>query len=87
MPASRACWSKTSVACCSNRVPASTPPAVVQRLNAEINKALQSADVRDKLAQQGAEPLGSSAEEYGAYVKKELNRWAVVVKSTGVTLD
>jgi tripartite-type tricarboxylate transporter receptor subunit TctC len=68
-------------------VPANTPKAVVQRLNAEINKALQSAEVKEKLALQGAEPLGSSPEEYGAYVKKELARWAAVVKATGVTLE
>ena len=68
-------------------VPAGTPAAVVQRLNAEVNKALQSADMRDKLAVQGAEPLGSTPEEYGAYMRKELARWATVVKATGVTLE
>lgn len=68
-------------------VPANTPKAVVQRLNAEINKALQSAEVKEKLALQGAEPLGSTSDEYGAYVKKELARWAAVVKATGVTLE
>jgi tripartite-type tricarboxylate transporter receptor subunit TctC len=68
-------------------VPANTPKAVVQRLNAEINKALQSTEVKEKLALQGAEPLGSTSEEYGAYVKKELARWAAVVKATGVTLE
>ena len=68
-------------------VPAGTPPAVVERLNAEIVKALKSPDVRERLALQGAEPLGSTPQEYGAYVKKELVRWASVVKATGVTLD
>ncbi len=68
-------------------VPAKTPPAVVQRLSAEINKALQSDDVRAKLALQGAEPLGSTPEEYRIYVSQELQRWANVVKSTGITLD
>ncbi|RCW74387.1 tripartite tricarboxylate transporter substrate binding protein [Pseudorhodoferax soli] len=68
-------------------VPAGTPAAVVQRLNAEVAKALKSADVRDRLALQGAEPLGSSPEEYGAYLRKETERWAGVVKATGVTLE
>ncbi|PLC06914.1 LacI family transcriptional regulator [Variovorax sp. RO1] len=68
-------------------VPAGTPQAVVDRLNAEIVKALKSPDVRERLALQGAEPLGSTPKEYGAYVKKELARWAGVVKATGVTLD
>ena len=68
-------------------VPAGTPAAVVQRLNSELLKALKSPEVLEKLAQQGAEALGSSPEEYGAYVKKELARWAGVVKATGVSLD
>ena len=68
-------------------VPAKTPPELVQRLNAEINKALQSDEVRAKLAIQGAEPLGSTPEEYRTYIGKELQRWAGVVKSTGIKLD
>ena len=68
-------------------VPAGTPEPVVQRLNAEINKALQNPGLREKLAVQGAEPLGSSVQEYGAYLRKELARWASVVKATGITLD
>lgn len=68
-------------------VPAKTSPEVVQRLNAEINKALQSDEVRAKLAIQGAEPLGSTPEEYRTYIGKELQRWAGVVKSTGIKLD
>ena len=67
--------------------PAGTPPDVVARLNAEIVKALGTAAVRERLALQGAEPLGSTPAEYGAYVQKELRRWAGVVKATGVTLD
>ena len=67
--------------------PAKTPRPIINRLNAEITKALQSPEVKEKLAQQGAEPLGSTPEEYGAYVKKELARWAAVVKATGVTLE
>jgi tripartite-type tricarboxylate transporter receptor subunit TctC len=68
-------------------VPAGTPAPVVERLNAEIVKALKAPDVRERLALQGAEPLGSTPAEYGAYVRKELARWAGVVKATGVTRD
>ncbi|GAB3662000.1 tripartite tricarboxylate transporter substrate binding protein [Ramlibacter alkalitolerans] len=68
-------------------VPAATPKPVVERLNAAVVKALQSPDVRAKLAVQGAEPLGSTPAEYGAYVKKELARWAKVVKASGVTIE
>jgi tripartite-type tricarboxylate transporter receptor subunit TctC len=68
-------------------VPANTPKPVIERLNAEVMKALQTPEVRQKLALQGAEPLGSTPEAYGAYVQKELTRWATVVKQTGVTLE
>lgn len=67
--------------------PAGTPRAVIDRLNTEIVKALQSQEVRSKLAVQGAEPLGSTPDEYGAYVRNELVRWAGVVKATGVTIE
>ncbi len=68
-------------------VPAGTPAAVVQKLNSEVIKALNSSQVKEKLAVQGAEPLGSTPEAYGAYIKRELARWAAVVKATGVTLE
>lgn len=68
-------------------VPARTPPEVVARLNSEINKALESAEVRNKLAAQGAQPLGSTPTEYGQYIRAELERWARVVQQTGAALD
>ena len=68
-------------------VPASTPEPIIQRLNSEVMKALQAPEVRQKLAMQGAEPLGSTPQAYGEYVQKELIRWANVVKETGVTLE
>lgn len=68
-------------------VPSKTAPEIVKKLNQEIMKALGSADVRAKLALQGAEPLGSSPEEYAAYVNSELARWEIVVRQTGASLD
>ena len=68
-------------------VPANTPKPIIQRLNNEVMKALQTPEVRQKLALQGAEPLGSTPEAYAEYVQKELIRWALVVKQTGVTLE
>ena len=68
-------------------VPAKTPAPIIQQLNSEVMKALQSPEVRQKLALQGAEPLGSTPQAYGEYVQKELVRWAKVVKQTGVSLE
>ncbi|KRB68043.1 Bug family tripartite tricarboxylate transporter substrate binding protein [Noviherbaspirillum sp. Root189] len=68
-------------------VPAKTPEPIIKRINSELMKALQSPDVQKKLAAQGAIPLGSTPEEYGAYMKSELARWSKIVKQTGVSLD
>ena len=66
---------------------AKTPAAVIERLNAEFNKALQDPEVLKKLAAQGAEPLGSTPQEYGAYLRQEIDRWGEVAKATGAKLD
>jgi tripartite-type tricarboxylate transporter receptor subunit TctC len=68
-------------------VPAKTPAEIVKRLNAEVMKALNSPDVKTKLAVQGAEPLGSTPEEYGQYIQSEITRWGQVVKLTGASLE
>ena len=68
-------------------VPAGTPADIVQKLNAAVNKALKDPQVLEKLAQQGTEALGSTPQEYGAYLQKEIVRWKEVVAATGLTLD
>jgi tripartite-type tricarboxylate transporter receptor subunit TctC len=68
-------------------VPSGTPADVINRLNAELNKALQSTEVKSKLALQGAEPLGSTSSQYAAYLDSELKRWGDLVKATGISLD
>jgi tripartite-type tricarboxylate transporter receptor subunit TctC len=67
--------------------PAKTPAEVITRLNAEINKALAAPDVKAKLALQGADPLGSSPAEYGQYIKSEIDRFANVIRQSGVTIE
>lgn len=68
-------------------VPAGTPPAIVARLNNEIRAALKSQTILDQLAAQGAQPLGSSAQEYDAYIHSEIKRWGDVIAAAGVKLD
>ena len=68
-------------------VPAGTPPDIVARLNGEVNRALQSADLRARLATGGSEPLGGTSEHYAAYLRSELGRWAKVVRDSGAKLD
>src|SRR5690606_34248726 len=65
-------------------VPAGTPPEIVQQLNIEIRKALKSDSILKQLAAQGAQPLGSSPQEYATYIASETKRWGDVIKAAGV---
>lgn len=65
-------------------VPAGTPPAIIARLNAEIVKAVRAPDVQASLAAEGAEAVGGSPEEFGAFLKSEITRWAAAVKTAGL---
>ncbi|MET0682213.1 MAG: tripartite tricarboxylate transporter substrate binding protein [Casimicrobiaceae bacterium] len=67
--------------------PAGTPPAIAKRLNAEIVKALNLPEVREKLSGLGAEIVADSPEEFSALVKAEVAKWADVVKKSGAKVD
>lgn len=64
-------------------VPVGTPADIVQKLNTEVNKALQNPDLRARLAAQGADILGGTSAEYAAYLRAEMPRWAKAVKDSG----
>ena len=68
-------------------VPSGTPKDIVAKLNAEINKAVQTPDLRQRLATLGAEPLGGTSEQYAEYIRTELLRWTKVVKDSGARAD
>ena len=68
-------------------VPVATPKDIVVKLNAEINRAVQNPDLRQKLALGGSEPLGGTSEQYAAYIRSELTRWTKVVKDAGAKAD
>ena len=68
-------------------VPAGVPKPSVQRLNAEINKALATPAVAEKLPDLGLIVVGSTPEQFAAHIKKEAVRWAEVVKRSGAKLD
>ena len=67
--------------------PAGTPKDVVSKLNAEFNKALQQADLRKKLGDEGADPAGGTPEQFAALIKDDTVRWGQVVKESGAKLD
>jgi tripartite-type tricarboxylate transporter receptor subunit TctC len=67
--------------------PAGTPKEVITRLNTEFNKALQQAELRKKLGDEGADPMGGSAEQLAALIKDDIVRWGRVVKESGARVD
>ncbi len=68
-------------------VPAGTPVAIVERLNTTIVKIVNEPAMRKYLSEQGADPRTMTIAEYGAYLKSEVSKWAVVVKASGAKVD
>lgn len=68
-------------------VKAGTPPEIVARLNAELNKIMVLADVRAALAKLGTEPAPGTPQQLGALINSEMARWARVVKEAGIKVD
>ncbi len=64
--------------------PAGTPPAIVERLNAELGKVLRDPEVTPELAKHGMEPAPGSSADLAAYIARESKTWAEVVKSLGM---
>ena len=67
--------------------PAGTPREIVNTLAAAIGKAARSPDIRQRLLDQGAEPVGNTPEEFGKLLREEVARWAEVVKVSGAKVD
>lgn len=64
--------------------PAATPRDIITKLHAGVVRALQNPDVRQRLLNDGAEPVGSSPEEFAAYLRSETEKWAKVIKAAGI---
>jgi|SRR5687768_2098642 tripartite-type tricarboxylate transporter receptor subunit TctC len=68
-------------------VPAGTPPEIVQRLNAALNKSLASPAVLERFTSQGAEARPGTSEELGKFVREDLAKWKKVVQQAGLKLE
>ena len=67
--------------------PSATPKDIIGRLNGEVRKIVQLPDVRAQLISQGADPIGSTPEEFKAYIQSELVKWEKAVKAIGVRIE
>lgn len=67
--------------------PAATPRPVLERLNAEVNKIIDSADVKAAWGKQGAFPMGMSISDFDKFLRAEIVKWAKAVKASGARAD
>lgn len=67
--------------------PTGTPAAVVSRLNREIDTGLKDPRIQERLVAGGSEPFASTPEEFSAYIKAEIARWAPVIKAAAIRVD
>ena len=67
--------------------PAKTPRPVLEKLNAEVNKLLNSAEVKETLAKQGTATMGMSIDQFDKFLRDEIVKWAKVVKLAGAKVD
>jgi tripartite-type tricarboxylate transporter receptor subunit TctC len=68
-------------------VPAGTPREIIARLHSEIVKILRTPDISERLSAQGSDPVGSSPDEFGAFMKSETAKWARVIKEANIRAD
>jgi tripartite-type tricarboxylate transporter receptor subunit TctC len=64
--------------------PAGTPPAIVTRLHKEIVRTIRAPEISQKLVSDGADPVGSSPEEFAAFLRSETTKWARVAQEVGI---
>ncbi len=67
--------------------PAATPKDALAKLNTAAVRALRAPEVVERLSSQGAEPVGNSAEEWGGFIRSEIEKWAKVVKAANMKAD
>ncbi len=68
-------------------VPAGTPRDVIMKLNGAIVEAIKSPTVQEAFKKQAAEPVGSSPEEFAAFIRKETDKWGATIRAAGISAD
>ena len=67
--------------------PARVPPAIITRLNSEIERILALPEMKSRLSADGADPVGGSPEKFGAFIRADIDKWARVIKAAKVRVD
>ena len=67
--------------------PAGTPPEIVNRLSAEIAKIAKSPDIREGLVAMGAEPVGTTPDEFKAVIDRDIAKWKPLAQKVGIKVD
>ncbi len=67
--------------------PAGTPRPVLEKLNAEVNKVINAPEVKENWGKQGAVPMGMSVDEFGKFLRDDIQKWSKLVKDTGMKVD
>ena len=67
--------------------PAGVPKEIIGQLNSEITKALRAPGLQERLVQDGAEPVGSTAEEFRTYIEADVRKWAKIIETAGIRFE
>jgi tripartite-type tricarboxylate transporter receptor subunit TctC len=67
--------------------PSGLPPALLQKISADIGQAVRSAEVTARMGQLGMEPVGSTSEQYSSHIRQEIDKWAAVIKTAGIKIE
>jgi tripartite-type tricarboxylate transporter receptor subunit TctC len=68
-------------------VPAATPKPIIEKLNAEVVKVLQTPDIKENWAKQGALPMPMKPDEFDRFVRADIEKWGKLVKATGMKVE
>jgi tripartite-type tricarboxylate transporter receptor subunit TctC len=64
--------------------PAATPPDIVGKLNAELVAILKQPETHERLSKEGADPVGNSPQEFGNFIRSEIEKWRKVIRAAGI---
>ena len=67
--------------------PAGTPPEIVQKVSEEVQRIMRQPEVQERLRSLGAEPVGSTPEEFAQHISAQQEKWAKVVEKAGISVE